>query len=69
MVAGVNRFHGIGNLTGDPKLSQGDDRDGKNDRCEFSIAINRPAYGNGPEPEPTYASAHAPANPADSSTT
>ena len=40
MPAGVNLFSGIGNMTADPKLKQGSDAD--SDRCEFSIAINKP---------------------------
>jgi single-strand DNA-binding protein len=40
VVAGVNRWHGIGNMTGDPELKQGDDAD--KDRTMFSVAINRP---------------------------
>lgn len=40
MVAGVNEWHGIGNMTGDPELKQGDESD--KDRTMFSVAINRP---------------------------
>ena len=47
-MAGVNRWYGIGNMTADPKMSQGDNVD--KDRCEFSIAINKP----GQDSEPTY---------------
>lgn len=53
-MVGVNRWHGVGNMTSDPKLHQGDDEDGSNDRCDFSIAINKPPGRGGQEPEPTY---------------
>jgi single-strand DNA-binding protein len=48
MVAGVNEWHGVGNMTADPKLREGEDE--SKDRCEFSIAINRP----GQDSQPTY---------------
>lgn len=51
-MAGVNRWHGIGNMTDDPKLSQGSSDD--SDRCEFSIAINKPPGRGGEDPPPTY---------------
>lgn len=42
MVAGINKWHGIGNMTGDPELKRGSEDDGSKDRCEFAVAINRP---------------------------
>jgi single-strand DNA-binding protein len=51
---GVNRFTGIGNMTGDPTLKQGEREDGSSDRCEFAIAINKPQGRSEHEPEPTY---------------
>ena len=48
MSAGVNEWHGIGNMTSDPELRVSDG--GSSDRCMFSIAINRPGQDN----EPTY---------------
>lgn len=53
-MAGVNRWYGIGNLTSDPTMKQGDREDGSNDRCEFSIAVNKPQGRSEREPEPTY---------------
>ena len=47
----INRFHGIGNMTADPDYSRGDNE--SSDRCEFSIAINKPGRGDD-RPEPTY---------------
>jgi single-strand DNA-binding protein len=47
-MAGVNRWYGIGNMTRDPELKQGEQE--RSDRCEFSIAINRP----GQDSEPTF---------------
>jgi single-strand DNA-binding protein len=47
MAAGVNEWHGVGNMTADPELKQGDDPD-KN-RTMFSIAVNK----TGDQP-PTY---------------
>lgn len=53
MVAGINRWTGIGNLTADPEYSRGERED--NDRCEFSMAINEGGRGrDGDEPPPTY---------------
>lgn len=53
MVAGINRWTGIGNLTKDPELSRGDRED--SDRCEFSIAINEGGRDrDGNEPPPTF---------------
>lgn len=51
-MAGVNRWYGIGNLTADPTMKQGERED--NDRCEFSIAVNKPQGRSEREPEPTY---------------
>jgi single-strand DNA-binding protein len=48
MAAGVNEWHGVGNMTADPEMKQGDDPD-KN-RTMFSIAVNKP----GRDQEPTY---------------
>lgn len=39
MAAGVNECIFIGNMTDDPQLKQGEDE--KNDRCNFSIAVNK----------------------------
>jgi single-stranded DNA-binding protein len=38
MVAGVNRWYGIGNMVADPELRQGD----SSTRTTFAIAINKP---------------------------
>jgi len=38
--AGINNFVGIGNMTADPMLKEGQNEG--SDRCEFSIAINKP---------------------------
>lgn len=40
MVAGINKWIGIGNMTADPELKQGDQSD--KDRTMFTVAINRP---------------------------
>lgn len=48
MPAGVNEWHGVGNLTSDPELKRGDSDD--NNRCNFSIAVNKP----GRDSEPTF---------------
>lgn len=50
MSAGVNECTFIGNMTDDPKLSQADDE--KNDRCNFSIAVNKPTTRD--DVPPTY---------------
>lgn len=53
MVAGVNRWSGIGNLTADPEFNRGDRPE--SDRCEFSIAVNEGGRDrDGNEPPPTY---------------
>jgi single stranded DNA-binding protein len=46
MAVGVNRWHGIGNMTRDPELKQGEQE--RSDRCEFSIGINKPGENNEP---------------------
>lgn len=48
MAAGVNEWHGVGNMTADPEMKQGDDPD--RNRTMFSIAVNKP----GRDQEPTY---------------
>lgn len=46
MVAGVNRWYGIGNMTADPEKKEGESED--RDRCQFSIAINKPGQDSEP---------------------
>jgi single-strand DNA-binding protein len=36
---GINRWTGIGNMTADPKFTQGDRPE--SDRCAFSVAVNK----------------------------
>lgn len=54
MVAGINETRHMGNLTADPKFSQGDRPE--NDRLEFGIAVNELGGrdSEGREPPPLY---------------